>query len=172
MWIYLAYFSVIIFMDICIKNFCIFSEWYNPLPVEIIANKEDVCKSVNRATIFDLNEYHIRWLDLRSTNLLTHPKLEFMEDRPTLWMNVLPDRNELYVNLLICKWKTKFPYQGFYLAVPKDFEGYILLRSNHSQTSSLMTVGLVMEFLDLQLIENGHVVFQKIFKDYLKQRCT
>lgn len=139
--------------------------------MEIIANKDDVCKSINHAAIFDLNEYHIKWHDLRSANLLTHSKLEFTEHRPTLWMNILPDGNELYVNLLLCKWKTEFLYRGFYLAVPKDFDGYVLLRSNQSQAPSLMTVGLVMEFLDLQLLENGHDVFQKIFKDYSKRRC-
>lgn len=134
-------------------------------------NKETVCNSVRNSKIFDLNDYTTNWNDIRNSLLL--PGI-----RKNRIVNMHLTCNEERVAstyILPCKW-TSETYQnaGFYLGTVNDFEGYILLMNdNVPEKNSLKPYGLVMEFLNLkQISEDGHDIFQKMFKYYVKNRLS
>lgn len=140
----------------------------DPASEKLIENIE-VCESIRDAKIFSTNISFIK--KLRQSPLLPEHDPTHVEVQRTNLMNIGSNENEFYVNLLICNWEREINLNGFYLARAKTFNGYFLITNDKDQIPPLVVKGLVMEFIDLQIVEDGPAVFQSIYKNQVKRAC-
>lgn len=134
--------------------------------------KENICESIRKATkVFEyMNE------DL--PQILKQFPVDSERTGPPAHQNVLNiilQFNNLSINSIPCQWpSTSDQNVWFYItmASSSDLKVYILFVNQTSPENPLVVpVGVVMEFLKLKAIPNGHVEFQEMFINYNKKKC-
>lgn len=141
------------------------------IPKEFIENKETICTSVNNSKLFDLgDDSKIKWNEIKEA--IPHP--DFDQQSNTVEVNLIFDNDEtIRTSLLPCKWTPETSQNGwFYLGLVHNFNGYILLKITEDQQLPNQLVGHVLEFLNLQQVEDdSDNIFGNMFTKYVRNQC-